>query len=202
MNLWWSGLGLELQVFYAIAIATTALLVLQLALMLFGADLDGDAQADFADGPHDLGHGDAFSGVLSFRTVTAFFTGFGWAGVAALKAGWSVPMATLAALAAGAAFMVGILAVIRGLYGLQSSGTLDYRNAIGQVGTVYLAVPAAMAGPGQVEVRFQGRLSVVQAFTRAPGALPFQSRVRVVDVLDGTTLVVEPLSADLPPTER
>ena len=47
--------------------------------------------------------------------------------------------------------------------------------------------------PGQVEVMVQGRLRVVQALTRSETGLPNRKRVKVVDVVDQTTLLVEPL---------
>lgn len=187
MELWWSTLETAHKVFYAIAIATSVLLVLQLILSFFG--LDGDADADFDT---DVDHGGGV-GILSIRTVTAFFTGFGWGGVAALEAGFALVPSVLLAVLSGGTLMAGVFFLMRGLYAMRYSGTLDYRNAVGEAGSVYLPVPAAMAGPGQVEVRVQGRLRVVRAFTRAPHKIPNRSRVRVVDVLDQQTLLVEPL---------
>lgn len=203
LNLWWDSMQAELQVFYAIALATSLLLILQFLMLLLGLDTDGDADVDLdMDVGGDIGHGDAGVHLLSIRSVTAFFTGFGWAGVGALKAGWSLGAAIFAALLAGVAFMAMVLGLLRMLFGLQESGTLDYRNAIGQVGTVYLPVPGAMERPGQVEVMVQGRLAVVQAFTRSPRRLESQERVRVTETLDPNTLVVEPLDAAPSATER
>jgi hypothetical protein len=55
-----------------------------------------------------------------------------------------------------------------------------------------------MSGPGQVEVLVQGRLCVVQAFTRSAHKIAARARVKVVDVLDQQTLLVEPLDATAP----
>jgi hypothetical protein len=184
METWWSSLGTALQVFYAIALASSLLLVLQLVLTLFG--LDGDADVD----THDTG-----LSFLSMRSVTAFFTGFGWGGVIAVKQGLGLWPSIGVALAIGGALMAAVVALMRAVYSLRYSGTLDYRNAVGAVGNVYLPIPGAMAGPGQVEVLVQGRLCVVQAFTRAPDRIPNQARVRVVDVVDPQTLLVEPVAA-------
>ena len=187
MSLWWSTLGTALQVFYAIAIATSAMMVLQLAMMLLGFDGDADMDADVDVGDHGGG------GILSVRTVTAFFLGFGWGGVAAIQSGMALLPAIVLATAIGSAFMAGVFFMMRTLYGMRYSGTIDYRNAIGSVGNVYLRVPGGMASPGQIQVMVQGRLRVVQAFTRGESELPNQTRVRVVDVMDENTLVVEPL---------
>jgi hypothetical protein len=181
MEGWWSSLGTPLQVFYVIALASSALLLLQAFLALLGFEVDFDEGGEV--------------GFVSLRTATAFFTGFGWTGIIALKAGWSLPAALLAAGAAGGAFMAAVFALMRGLYSLRYKGNVDYRNAIGAFGTVYLPVPGAMGGPGQIEVLVQGRLRVVPAFTRAPQRIPNRARVRVVDTLDAQTLLVEPLDA-------
>lgn len=186
MELWWGSLGTSLRVFYGIALAASVLLVLQLIAMLFGLDHDGDA----FDGDHDSG-----LGILSMRSITAFFTGFGWGGVVAIKEGFGLTVAIVVALATGGALMAAVVAMMRGFASLRHSGTLDYANAVGNVGSVYVAVPGAMAGPGQIEVLVQGRAAIVQAFTRSPERLPPRARVRVVETLDQQTVVVEPLAA-------
>jgi hypothetical protein len=174
---WWSTLGKALQIFYGIAITTSAVMLFQLVLIVFGMDGDSDFDVDDID---DHGTG----GILSVRTVVAFFVGFGWTGVAAIEAGW-----TLVPTIVG-----GVFALMRTLYSMRYTGSLDYRNAVGIVGNVYLPIPAAMAGPGQIEVLVQGRLRVVQAFTRAERRLGNNERVRVTDLVDETTLLVEPLN--------
>lgn len=183
MELWWGSLGTSLRVFYGIAIASSVLLVLQLAAMLVG--LDGDH--DF-DGDHDSG-----LGLVSIRSVTAFFTGFGWGGVVAIKQGFGLGAAIGLALLTGGGLMAAVVLLLRGFASLRYSGTLDYKNAIGQVGNVYVAVPGAMGGVGQIEVVVQGRSAIVQAFTRSPERLAPRTRVRVTEVLDAQTLIVEPL---------
>ena len=183
---WWSTLGRALQIFYGIALTTSALMLFQLVLMLFGMDGDSDFDVDDID---DHGTG----GILSVRTITAFFVGFGWTGVTALENGWTLVPTILVSTAVGGGFMMGVFALMRTLYGMRYTGTLDYKNAVGQVGNVYLRIPAAMAGPGQIEVLVQGRLRTVQAFTRAERQLGNNERVRVVELMDETTLLVEPL---------
>ena len=182
---WWAGLALAFKFYYGIAIATSVLLALQMLGLLLGIG-DGDLDIDT-----DLDGG----GVLSVRTVTAFLVGFGWTGALALEYGRSVPIATLLATLVGGTFMALVVLMMRGLYGLRQTGTLDYKNAIGEIGSVYLHVPAAMKGAGQVEVTVQGRLRVVQAFTNSETEIPNGTRVKVTGTMDQNTLVVEPLVA-------
>lgn len=192
MDTWWGSLGNSLQIFWGIAIVTSAVMAVQLVLMLLG--FDGDSDVDM-DTDTDLDGGDG-GNILSVRTITAFFAGFGWSGVACLDAGYSLLTTLLISTAVGSVFMLGVFALMRFLYGLRYSGTLDYRNAIGEIGSVYLPVPGEMSGPGKVEVLVQGRLRVVDAFNKSADSLPNRSRVKVVDVIDQNTLVVEPLGPD------
>lgn len=187
MELWWASLDLSLQIFYAIAILSSGLLGLQLLLLVFG--FDGDADMDMQMDAHPADGG----GVLSLRSITAFFTGFGWAGVIALKAGWPLLAALLAASLTGGVLMGSVYFLMRTLYGMRYSGTLDYKTAVGRSGQVYLAIPGRMRGPGQIEVLVQGRLAIVSAMTRAAELIPNRARVRVVEALDSQTVLVEPL---------
>lgn len=184
VSIWWDSLSGTLQVFYGIALLSSALLVVQLVLMLLGLDVDGLDDADAG-------------GVLSIRAVVAFFLGFGWAGVAAIRSGLSLFPTLIISTGVGGLFMGGVLLLMRMLYGLRYSGTLDYKNAIGNVGSVYLKIPAGMKSPGQVEVMVQGRLMVVQALTRSGEDLTRDTRIRVVDVVDQNTLLVEPLDYEV-----
>ena len=188
MTDWWNSLLIEKQIFYAIGLFSLAVLLLQILLTLVGV---GHHDADFS------GHGDHDSGMglLTVRTVTAFFVGFGWTGAIMLNRGYSMIVAILAGAAVGVAFLLTTAFLIRNLLRLQSSGgTVDYNNAIGTVGTVYSTIPAAEAGGGQIELMIQGRLMMAEAYTRAARNLPPNSKAKVVALIGQTTLLVEPLT--------
>jgi hypothetical protein len=190
MTDWWNSLLIEKQIFYAIGLFSLAVLLLQILLTLVGV---GHHDADFSghsDHDHDTG-----MGLLTVRTVTAFFVGFGWAGVIVLNKGYSMIAAIAAGAGTGLVFLLATAFLIRNLLRLQSSGgNIDYNNAIGVVGTVYVTIPGAEAGGGQVEVNIQGRLMTVGAFTKAAAALRPNSKIKVVGLIGGSTLLVEPLT--------
>lgn len=188
MELWWNALNLELQVFYGIGILALLVLLLQFAMLLFGGlDHDADFSADDID--HDSG-----LGLFSFRGITAFFVGFGWTGVIALKAGLPLAVAILLALLVGSALMVAIYFLMRAMMRLQSSGTLNYANAVGEVATVYVTVPAEGKSGGQIEVMVQGRLITTEAIHNGPERLSQGTKVKVVELIGRSTLLVEPLN--------
>lgn len=188
MTDWWNSLLIEKQIFYAIGLFSLAVLLLQILLTLVGA---GHHDADFSGhGDHDTG-----IGLLTVRTVTAFFVGFGWTGAIMLNRGYSITAAIAAGTATGVVFLLATAFLIRNLLRLQSGGgNVDYNNAIGLVGTVYTTVPAAEAGGGQIELMIQGRLMMAEAYTKAGWNLKPNSKAKVVALIGRSTLLVEPLT--------
>jgi hypothetical protein len=183
MTDWWSGLSGDLQVFYLIGIAAGVLLILQLVLLTLGVGFDADADTDV----------DGDVGFFSIRSITAFFFGFGWTGVIAIESGASTGVATLIATVVGLTMFVLVALVWKQFSKLGESGSKDYANAIGNTGSVYLPIAANRTHPGKVEVMVQGRLSVVDAYTESDVEISSKTRVRVVDVIDPSTVLVEPI---------
>ena len=172
-----------LLVFYSIAIIASLVLVVQIILAAFGFD-------DIDSVDLDVGNGLSF---LSLRSLTGFFGGFGWTGVIMLENEASLGAAIAAGVVAGLLLMVSIAYLMKLIYSLGESGTIDFRNAVGQVGTVYMRVPASQSGPGQVRVMVQGRLTMVSAFTNAAEPIPAEKKIRVTAMVDSRTVLVEPL---------
>ena len=188
MTEWWNSLLIEKQVFYAIGLFSLAVLLLQILLTLVGV---GHHDADFSGhGDHDTG-----IGLLTVRTVTAFFVGFGWTGAIMLNRSYSMTAAISAGTATGVVFLLATAFLIRNLLRLQSGGgNIDYNNAIGLVGTVYTTIPAAEAGGGQIELEIQGRLMMAEAYTKAVWNLKPNSKAKVIALIGRSTLLVEPLT--------
>jgi hypothetical protein len=93
------------------------------------------------------------------------------------------------------------------MQGMKSDGTIDYKNAIGNIGTVYIPISPRRKGIGQIEVQLQGRLAVVGAVTDEEEEIETRTAVRVKDLIDTRTLLVERLESEslgskqLSPTE-
>ncbi|MEM6723776.1 MAG: hypothetical protein AAF598_07035 [Bacteroidota bacterium] len=186
---WWSSLvGLE-KIYWGIAIVFTVLFVIQFVLSFVGLDVDADA--DFDAGADVDGVDSGFT-ILSVRSIIAFFTFFGWTGVVCLDLGLPPVITAVISFATGfgAMFLVGY--VIYFFLQLQSSGTLDIDNALSQVGEVYLVVPESKKGTGKVQIKVQGTLRELDAITNGE-AIPTGTMIRVIDILQNNTLVVEPV---------
>jgi membrane protein implicated in regulation of membrane protease activity len=185
---WWNSLMLENQIFYTIGVVSLAVLLLQMFLMIFGF---GDHDSGHVSGHHD---GGGFHWI-NLRTIMAFLVGFGWGGAILLNRGYSLAGSISRASVIGVAFLITTALLMRNLLKLQSSGTLDYANAVGEIGTVYSTIAGGEAGGGQLEVMIQGRLSIADARTLDPINLKPGTRARVVGLLGQSTLVVEPVES-------
>jgi len=186
MTEWWQTLSDAARLFWSIAIGATFIQILLFAASFLGGH-------DFDHSP-DGAETDSVEGVklVSIRAIIAFLVGFGWTGGLLLAKGLSLLTVVAAALAVGLVFMAVIFLIMRAMMSLRADGTLDYANAIGVTGRVYVTIPAKREGSGQVEIMIQGRLATVQAVTESDHALSPQTSVKVTAVDNGNILVVTP----------
>lgn len=188
---YWLNLDPAERTFTGIGIFSSLILTIQMGMVMLGGAIDMP-EAEIAD----TGEGGA-SGIFSIRTIGAFFAGFGWAGAAMLQAGNSTGAATFVATLSGSAFLGIVIYLMSYLHSLRQEGTLNYSNAIGNVGNVYLPIPPKRKGMGQVEVMVQGRLRIVQALSDSDKKIGNRVAVRVTDTIDEQTILVKPLEDEL-----
>ena len=180
------------------AVSSLVLFVQMIVILIGGSDLDFELG--------EVGEGGA-TGIFSIRSIGSFFTGFGWTGAMFLQNGHSVGVATLAATVVGSLILAGFLSLMRWLHGFKTDGTVNYKNAIGNVGSVYIPIPPNRKGMGQIQVEVQGRLAVINAISDSEEKLENRIAVRVKSLVDTRTLLVETLEEeaskdkDLSPTE-
>ena len=188
---YWLNLPPAERTFTGIGVFSSLILTIQMGMVMLGGAVDMP-EAEIAD----TGEGGA-SGIFSIRTIGAFFAGFGWAGAAMLQAGYSTGAATFVATITGSVFLGIVIYLMSYLHSLRQEGTLDYKNAIGNVGNVYLPIPPKRKGMGQVEVMVQGRLRIVQALSDSDKKIGNRVAVRVTETIDEQTILVKPLEDEL-----
>lgn len=207
---WWSGLSVLEQVFYYCAIPSTIILVIQTLLTILGIG-NGDSDFDF-DGDIDMsvdsdieGMGNAAaesigidavesaSGLkfFSIRGIVAFFSLFGWVGVVLAEAEINVILIFFIAIISGLIGMFVIAMMFYLISKLQRSGNINIKNAVGKKGQVYLTIPPKLSGKGKIQVTIQERYTEVNAMTNSQRPLTTGTIVRVVDLIDINTLLVE-----------
>ncbi|MEM7755504.1 MAG: hypothetical protein AAF297_07685 [Planctomycetota bacterium] len=179
------------------ALVGTAYFALQLLAGQIGGDLDLDADVEF-DADQPSGDPGQEVGVLSLQTLSAFGMGAGWMGLATLRATelgfWG---ATVIALASGVAIAWMLLALMRTLLRLQSSGNVNMRDIVGSTGSVYIAVPPAGAGSGRVTCVLGNRQRRFDAVQTGADAIASKTQVRILDVNTNTnTLTIEAMNTE------
>ncbi len=165
--------------------------------------MDAVEGLDAADTVEAADGGDSTASVFTFRSILAFLGGFGWSGVLAIEYGVAPMSSFLVSIPVGLFFFLMTYGVLVFLLSMSASGTLNYRNAIGETGEVYLSIPPNRSGAGKVRVRVQGRLKTVSAYNASDQKAETNSRVKVIDQVDSSTLLVKPLSeVEVQPTEK
>jgi hypothetical protein len=127
------------------------------------------------------------------KPLTGFFLGFGWAGGIALDNNVGLFVATVAGLVCGGVLMGIIVAMFRLIQSMRSDGTMRIDDALNATGTVYITLPPSKASGGQVVVSFHGRQETFSALNAADRAIPSGERVKVIQIVDSSTVLVEPL---------
>jgi hypothetical protein len=116
--------------------------------------------------------------------------GFGWGGLGALKgAGWSLTASLTFGLAFGGGMVWLLGKLLTLVYGFQSSGNVSIYDTLELEGSVYVSVPAAGEGMGQVRLIVGDRERFYNVVSDGE-PLETKARVRVTDINDDNTLTV------------
>lgn len=210
---WFASLNGTMQVLWCCAIVASVIFVIQNALMLMGlgdmdSDVDADVSTDF-DVHTDMGEGDVdissghsghegtlgSAGIFSLftlRNFINFFLGFGWGGISLARSIHNPALLILASFVCGILFVAIFVVLLKAILRLESNGSFRISECVGCTASVYLRIPGQHTAAGKVQVSTGGAIHELRAFTDGE-AIASGSRVRVVSVIDGETLLVEPM---------
>ena len=186
--MWLKSLSVTEHVFFWIAIAGSAALVIQIIVMLCSfAGMDADVSDTF-DGDVDSDGGLSF---FSVKAITAFFALGGWCGFATASSINNVWTPVLVAIATGSAALVGVGFAMRGISKLQCSGNLVKEKLTGMTATVYVTVPAARSGRGKITLTAQGKFTELDAVTDDEDKLSVDTPVRILSYEEDFVVVAK-----------
>ena len=191
MEDWFAALTLFEKIYWVTALVSSTIFLVLIVMTLFGGDADdmgGDVDAE-VDG--DAGIGFQF---LSFKNLMGFFTIFGWSGISCLDNGLSTGLTVFISVICGLLMMTAMAALFYYLAKLQSSGTLKLKNALHQIGEVYLTIGANRSSIGKVSISVQGTLRELEALTDEKNDLKQGNVVKVTEVTDNGILIVQLLN--------
>lgn len=190
-NSWWDGLSTMQMIYWIITLPASLVFIIQLVMTFLGSDADGDGLDAIGDADlsveSDSGVGFQF---ISLKNFIAFFTVFGWVGLACIS-GELPNWATLLISTISGVVMMLIMASIYYFMGrLTETGTLNMRTAIGKTATVYLFIPQKRQATGKVQLKLQG-YRTLDAMTDEDEVIPTGAIVQVVDILNDEILLVK-----------
>ena len=186
MEQWFAALGTFEQVYWVTAIISSILFIILMVMTLIGGEVDdlGDVDADI-DG--DTGIGFQF---LSFKNLMGFFTIFSWSGIACIHEGYSTMVTLVVSISCGLLMMLAMATLFYYLSKLTSSGSLKIKNALHQIGEVYLTIGANRSSMGKVQIKVQGGLRELDALTDEAVDLTQGDVVTVSEVTENGILIV------------
>lgn len=184
---WWQSMpGFE-KIFWVIALLFSLLFLLQTILSFTG----GDGNDSMGDSDFSIEHdGGIDQGYFTIKNLIAFFTIFGWTGIAMINGNANKGVTIAVALAAGIAVVLMMVFLFRSMSKLKQSGTLQIKNAIGVVAETYLLIPSARNGFGKVHIKVQGSLHELQAITDDVNDIATGKLVKVTGIINDSVLLV------------
>ncbi len=189
MNTWFEALSGFEKIYWIVAGISSIIFVILLILTLIGGEVEdlGDVDTEI-DG--DTGIDFQF---LSFKNLMGFFTLFGWSGIACIQNGAPQWVTVIVSVICGLLMMTAMAALFYYLGKMQSSGTLNLKNAINTEGEVYLTVGANRSKMGKVQVKVQNGLRDLDALTDSESDLTQGTIITVTDVTNTGILIVKQL---------
>jgi len=127
--------------------------------------------------------------LLSLRSVITGGMLFGWAGALYVQEGVALGTAMLLAMAWAAAGAIVVAALMYGMRRMQETGNRRLSTCVGQAGSVYMDIPKS--GTGKVRTVVSGAVAFVPARTADGKPLKAGTPVRVLRLLDPSTVEVE-----------
>lgn len=196
---WWAELSPVMRILWGITLTASLIFIIQTILTFIGADADGgmdmDVNMDADPGMGDVSSLDGGSNLYTFRNFVNFFLGFGWTAILLQKHIQSPALLVLVAVLVGVALVAMVMYLFKWLSSMQQTGNINlFTAAAGCQGKAYLPIPAARAGAGKVQITINNAVREYDAVTDGD-AIPTGAQIKVVEVLDPGTLLVEELNS-------
>ena len=194
MTEWWTSLDLFMKILWGIAIATSLIFILETVLTFIGIDHDGSFDMDTsADGSFES---EPSMNLYTFRNLVNFLLGMSWTAILLKEQIASTALLMLIAVVVGILLVAAVMYMFKWLSKMQQSGNIDvYKSAVGCIGKVYLSIPAQRKGAGKVQITINESVREYDALTDSESELKTGASIKVVEVLDSSTLLVDEMNS-------
>lgn len=191
------SMDMMLQIYWILAAVSSVIFIIQ-GIMTF-AGFDADSDADIALSPDEVPDGgdaafdaDGFH-LVSVKSVICFILGFGWTGALCWESISNHALLGFVAFLVGLVFMFSIAFLMFQVMKLNKDNTFHVKQVVGRVADVYLRIPAAHIESGKIQVSMNGSMHELEAYTDADCAIPTGAKVKITEVIEGSTVLVAPL---------
>ena len=195
---WWADLSPVMKLLWGVTLTATLIFIIQTVMTFLGADADStdfDMDVDTSMDGSDLSNIDSGANLYTFRNFVNFFLGFGWTAIILQPSVKSTAVLVIIAVLVGIALVALVMYMFKWLYSMQQSGNINvYKSAVGCQGKCYLSIPGERAGEGKVQITIQGAVREYNAVTDGD-EIKTGTSVKVLEAIDGNTLLVEELNS-------
>ena len=195
---WWADLSPVMKLLWGVTLTATLVFVIQTVMTFLGADADStdfDVDVDTSMDGSDLSNIDSGANLYTFRNFVNFFLGFGWTAIILQPSVKSTAVLVIISVLVGIALVALVMYMFKWLYSMQQSGNINvYKAAVGCQGKCYLRIPGERAGEGKVQITIHGAIREYNAVTDGD-EIKTGTSVKVVEAIDGNTLLVEELNS-------
>ena len=197
---WWADLSPVMKLLWGVTLTASLIFVIQTVMTFLGADADStdfDVDVDTSMDGSDLSNIDGGANLYTFRNFVNFFLGFGWTAIILQKSVKSTALLVIISVLVGIALVALVMYMFKWLNSMQQSGNINvYKSAVGCQGKCYLRIPGERGGEGKVQITIQGAVREYNAVTDGD-TIKTGASVKVVEAIDGNTLLVEELNSDI-----
>ena len=195
---WWADLSPVMKLLWSVTLTATLIFVIQTVMTFLGADADStdfDMDVDTSMDGSDLSNIDSGANLYTFRNFVNFFLGFGWTAIILQPSVKSTAVLVIISVLVGIALVALVMYMFKWLYSMQQSGNINvYKSAVGCQGKCYLRIPGERGGEGKVQITIQGAVREYNAVTDGD-EIKTGTSVKVLEAIDGNTLLVEELNS-------
>ena len=194
MTEWWTSLDLFMKILWSIAIATSLIFIIETILTFIG--IDHEIDADFDTSMDGCFESEPSMNLYTFRKLVNFLLGMSWTAILLKEKIASTALLMVIAVAVGVMLVAAVMYMFKWLSKMQQSGNIDvYKCAVGCIGKVYLTIPAQRKGAGKVQITINESVREYDALTDSESELKTGASIKVVEVLDPSTLLVEEMNS-------
>lgn len=176
---WFNNLNWSEQMFWIIAVVSTVVFLLVLIGNLFHI--------------RKIPHFNSGFQFFKLKNCLAFFTIFGWVGIASLYQGYGFTTSLVIAFISGIVMMFVMTALFYYVKKMTEGGTVEYKNELNSKGEVQSEVGRNRSKIGSVKINDQGNIREMNAVTDFEHDIVSGTLVQVESVTEDGILIVKPL---------